>query len=382
MDIPVFACLAFAAIALFGHLATCGLAWWRCRPRMARAEPLHRPGITLVRPLCGLEHYSRETLGSTFDIAYPVYEVVFCIADEQDPILPLAQEIIAAHPGKMARILVGRDRIGDNPKLNNMAKGFRHARLDHIVFVDSNVYTPPDYLDQLMLALERGAGMVSAPPVGLAPEGFWAKVECAFLNGYQARIQYAVDSLGFGFAQGKTLFFRREDLEHGGFAQLANEPAEDAAATKLIRGRGRSIRLAGPFPQLIGYRTASQMWKRQVRWARLRRATFPCLYAPECLAGPLPPVAAVFAAAWLAGNDNGAMALMFVVVWYAAELLLARAARWPRNLPAMMLRDLLLPVIFVVGCASSSFEWHGHRIGSSSATSWRIAQWARRKLAE
>jgi hypothetical protein len=30
----------------------------------------------------------------------------------------------------------------------------------------------------------------------------------------------------------------------------------------------------------------------------------------------------------------------------------------------MLLRDLMLPALFIAGCAGSSFEWHGHRIGS------------------
>jgi ceramide glucosyltransferase len=198
--------------------------------------------------------------------------------------------------------------------------------------------------------------------VGLAPDGFWAEVECAFLNSYQARIQYALDSLGLGFAQGKTLCFRRADLDHGGFARLASEPAEDAAATKMMRARGSRVRLAGPFPQLIGPRSASQVWKRQVRWARLRRASFPVLYMPEFLAGGLPPLLVLCAAVAALGFDVTMPAMIFAAVWYMPELLLVRAAGWPRTLPALLLRDALLPAVYVAGLLGSSFEWHGHRM--------------------
>ena len=50
-------------------------------------------------------------------------------------------------------------------------------------------------------ALEKRGQRRGAPPVGSAPSGFWAELECAFLNSYQARMQYAVDMLGHGFAQ-------------------------------------------------------------------------------------------------------------------------------------------------------------------------------------
>lgn len=368
MPVLGLACLIFAAAALAIQILSNGLAIRRCRRGRPAATAWQRPAVTLVRPLCGLEHFSRETLESTFAIDYPGYEILFCVADAGDPILPLLREIVAAHPGRDARILVGDDAVGANPKLNNMAKGFRLSSHQHIVFVDSNVFTPPDYLDQLAAALETGAGMVTAPPVGLAPTGFWAELECAFLNSYQARMQYAADTLGHGFAQGKTLFFRRADLDHGGFAQLASEPAEDAAATKMMQARGLRIRLAGPFPQLVGPRTALQMWKRQVRWARLRRASFPQFFAPEILAGVLPPLAALAAGLCALGLDAPLAAPAFVVLWYLPELLLLRLAGWPRSLQALLLRDLMLPAVFIAGCAGSRFEWHGKPMTAARRT--------------
>ena len=366
-----FACLTFAAAAFAVQIASSGLAALRCRKRPPRSAAEHRPPITLVRPLCGLEHFSAETLGSSFGIDYPHYEILFCVADAADPILPLARAVIAAHPERDARILIGEDVIGSNPKLNNMAKGFRQSSFAHIVFVDSNVFTPADYLDQLVSTLESGAGMVSAPPVGQAPVGFWAELECAFLNTYQARMQYSVDTLGLGFAQGKTLFFRRADLDNGGFAQLADEPAEDASATRMMQARGRRIRLAGPFPQLVGPRSAKQVWKRHVRWARLRRASFPLLFMPEILAGLLPPLAAFIAGLWSLGIASPALVLGFVALWYVPELLLARIAGWPRSLAAILLRDMLLPLIFVAGCAGSNFEWHGKPMTAARHSSAR-----------
>lgn len=377
MPLLGFACLAFAAAAFAVQIVSSLLAALRCRPRRRAEPPPERPPVTLVRPLCGLEHFSEETLASSFAIDYPQYEILFCVADAEDPILPLVRAAIAANPGRDARILVGEEQVGSNPKLNNMAKGFRQSGFEHIVFVDSNLFTPPDYLDQLLRAMARGAGMVSAPPVGRAPIGFWAELECAFLNTYQARMQYAIDALGLGFAQGKTLFFRRADLDNGGFAQLALEPAEDASATRMMRARGRRIRLAGPFPQLVGPRSWQQVWKRHVRWARLRRASFPLLFVPEFLAGLLPPLLALIAGLWSLGLAAPLPVLAFVALWYAPELLLARLAGWPRALAPILLRDLLLPLVFIAGCAGSSFEWHGKPMTAARHAGSRASRLAR-----
>ena len=365
MPLLGFACLTLSAVALTVQIASNGIAVWRCRRGHIGQSPRQRPPVTLVRPLCGLEPFSVETLRSTFAIDYPDYEILFCVEDAGDPVVPLVRAVLAEHPGRDARLLIGKDAVGANPKLNNMAKGFRQSRCAHIVFVDSNVFTPPHYLDQIVAVLEDGAGMVTAPPVGLAPAGFWAELECAFLNSYQARMQYAIDTLGHGFAQGKTLFFHRADLDHGGFAQLASEPAEDAAATRMMQARGRRIRLAGPFPQLVGPRSAIQVWKRQVRWARLRRVSFPMLFAPEFLAGGLPPLLALLAGLYSLGLPVEMAMLGFLVAWYLPELVLLRVAGWPRSLGAILLRDLLLPVIFMAGCAGSRIEWHGKTLMTS-----------------
>jgi ceramide glucosyltransferase len=366
MPILGFACLSLAASALIIQFVSTGLAIWRCRPGRPTTKPQRTTSVTVVRPLCGLEPFSGDTLRSTFAIDYPDYEILFCVDEESDPIVPLVRAVLAENAGRQAWLLIGKDAIGANPKLNNMAKGFRQSSHEHIVFVDSNVFTPPDYLDQLMVAFESGAGMVTAPPVGLAPLGFWAEVECAFLNTYQARMQYAIDALGHGFAQGKTLCFHRSDLDNGGFAQLASEVAEDAAATRMMQARGRRVRLAGPFPQLVGPRGAHQVWKRQLRWARLRRASFPLFFAPEILAGGLPPLVALLAGLLSLGLPVGLALPAFLAAWYLPELMLLRVAGWPRSLAAILLRDALLPALFIAGCAGSSFEWHGKPMTASS----------------
>lgn len=382
--------LAFVALALGAHYASLALAYFRCRPvaasscgrRDAPTGPRHEP-ISLVRPLCGLEPFSQETIDAAFRVEWPCFELIFCVADADDPVIAVVERAIAAHPDVNARLLVADERWCLNPKLNNMTKGFRAARYDWIVFTDSNVLTPPDYVRRLFAAWTPDAGMVSAPPAGAAPVGFWAHVECAMLNTWQTRVQYAVDSLGFGFAQGKTLFFRRADLENGGFEALADDPAEDAAATKLVRGRGKRVRLAGPpFPQMLGPRTAAQVWARHLRWARLRRVSFPHLFLAEIVAGALPP-SLVLASVMAASGETPALALvLFAVAWYAPEALLARAAGWPLGWAApvtFLVRDGMLPALWVAALCGRAIVWRGASVVPerqprvAGARPWRLS---------
>ena len=78
-------------------------------------------------------------LASTFALAYPHYEAIFCVASPADPVIPLVERLIAAHPAIPARLLVGDDRVCSNPKLNNLVKGWKSARYGWIIMADSNV---------------------------------------------------------------------------------------------------------------------------------------------------------------------------------------------------------------------------------------------------
>jgi ceramide glucosyltransferase len=282
MTISLFAA-GICAAAGGVHALSVGLASPRCVRRTGfLPPPKDAPAVSIVQPLCGVEPFSRETLRSIFDLDYPDYEIVFCLASAEDPVAPLVRGAIAAHPERPARLLVGDDRVSANPKLNNVVKGWKAARCDWVIIADSNVLMPRDYVQRLLRRWRPNTGIVCAPPIGSRPENFGAEIECAFLNTYEARWQYTAEALGLGFAQGKTMLWRRDVLERGGGIEaLGAEIAEDAAATKLIHRQGLDAHLvSGPFQQPLGPRKIREVWGRQLRWARLRRATFPLQFSP------------------------------------------------------------------------------------------------------
>ena len=367
MMIPILAAEAFCVATTAIHVASTLVAIVRCKsPAAHRPAPADAPAVCLVRPVCGIENHIEETLASAFRLDYPRYEIVFCVAFAHDPVVPTVRRLMAAHPGVPARLLVGNEKISDNPKLNNLYKGWRDTAQDWIVLADSNVFMPPDYIQRLLAAWRPDTGLVCSPPVGCRPDGFWAELECAFLNTYQARFQYTADTLGLGFAQGKSMLWRRAILEpEGGIRALASELAEDAAATKVVRRAGLRVRLVdAPFEQPLGHRTAAEVWHRQVRWARLRRTSFKACFMPEILAGGAwPLLAATFA---VAQSDLPLAALpALAAVWYGSEAVLAWAAGWhlsARSPLAFALRDVLLPAIWLNGWLGSAFVWRGNQM--------------------
>ena len=57
------------------------------------------PPVSLVRPLCGIDNYAADTLRSTFELDYPRYEILFCVASANDPVVPLVEALMADQPG-------------------------------------------------------------------------------------------------------------------------------------------------------------------------------------------------------------------------------------------------------------------------------------------
>lgn len=366
MTTAILGAAAFAFLALALHLASVATAAMRCRPAQHDIPvPADPKPISVVIPICGLDNYAEDTLRSAFRLNYPRYELIFCAARADDTALPVIRRLMADHPWIDARILVGNERISENPKLNNVVKGWREARHAWIMMPDSNVLMPRDYPQRLLAHFKSDTGLVCSPPVGCLPDGFWAELECAFLNNYQARWQYFADAAGFGFAQGKTMLWRREHLESaGGIRALGLEAAEDAASTKIVRRLGLRVRLVEPpVRQPLGRRSAGEVWKRQQRWARLRRASFPLYFAPEIFSGSLAPLLAVLFLAWQLDVTLLGSALLFATLWYGAEMLLLLKAGWHFSrvsLVCAVLRDLMLPVLYLKAWGGSHFEWRGN----------------------
>jgi len=358
---------AFIAAAIHG--ASIALTLHKLRKKEIAQPFAVMPPVTIVRPVCGLDADAELTLGSSFGLAYPHYEILFCLAQPNDPAIPLIAALIAKHPEVRARLLVGDDAVSENPKLNNCVKGWRAANHDWIVLSDSNVVLPPDYLQRLFEVWDENTGLVCAPPVGAAPGSLPAEFECAFLNEYQARWQYFADTIGAGFAQGKSMLWPRELLDaNGGISALGDETAEDAASTKIVRNAGLVVRLADScFLQPLGSRGVREVWARQVRWARLRRVSFPLCFALEIFSGGVWPSVLFSLTAHLTGQPVW-LGLIFGAAWYGGEALLARNLGWHwtwRSPLLCVLRDLLLPVLWVEGWLGREFQWRGHAMAAA-----------------
>src|SRR6266496_1521084 len=94
------------------HCSTFGEHRHRPATRPPRRNGGETPeGISIIRPVCGVENFSEETLLSGFHLDYPRYELLFCAAQSGDPVVPLLRRLIELHPHVPARLLIGNECI-------------------------------------------------------------------------------------------------------------------------------------------------------------------------------------------------------------------------------------------------------------------------------
>jgi ceramide glucosyltransferase len=368
----------FALIAGLG-LVQC-LAGWIAVARFAARSPTfptQLPPVTILKPLCGDEPLLEEALASCCSQTYPVFQIVFGVQDEADPALAVVQRLRGRFPQCDIDVVIDDTPHGPNRKIANLINMLPSARHDVLVISDSDLHVMPDYLEQLVAALEvPGTGLVTAVFVGLAARRRWparlgaTHISHIFLPGVLvARIMGRQDCLG------STVMLRRQVLEDiGGLQSLATQLAEDNVLGQRVRGLGLTIRLADTVPTVTVAETSLHaLWQHEIRWARTIRGLTPVAYAASVIQYPL--FAAVMALVLSAGA-RWSIAL-FAVTWVVRA---ASARGIDRILRPMLgshtfaapywllpVRDILSVVETIVSYWGNEVVWRGHRLTAPSA---------------
>jgi len=139
-----------------------------------------------------------------------------------------------------------------------------------------------------------------------------------------------------------------------------------------VRASNRSVGvLPCPLEEPAGVRSAKDVWGRQVRWARIRRECFPYVFVFEVFAGGLFPLIAVAVAAHSYGYSMSSAVLAQCLLWYGAELAFLSCVGWhlsTSSLPAALVRDLMLPVQWILAWRSGPIVWRGRPVYGGAAS--------------
>ena len=66
------------------------------------------PGVTIIRPLRGIDCNMYENLASSFRQDYPLFEIVFSVAQPNDPAIAVVRDLMKQYPKVDARLIIGK----------------------------------------------------------------------------------------------------------------------------------------------------------------------------------------------------------------------------------------------------------------------------------
>jgi len=376
--------ITLASSFAFGALQCVALTMlWR-RPRKRPLEDA-LPGISVLKPIKGADAGLRANLEAFLDQEYPEYEILVGVKDPEDPAIPVIRAVMCEHPRAPVRLVLGAAATGMNPKVNNLSNLVRHARHEHLLISDADVRPRPGYLRGIASELGGGAGLVHNVLVGTEERRLGAVLESLHMNSFVATTLCAAHQVGHSCVVGKSMLFKRSDLEQiGGFAAVENVLAEDYVLGQRFQRSGFRVSLSlHALPVVNPDRSLAGFFNRQLRWAQMRRRLSLRAYLAEVLGNPIAWLAVWSPWVVLAPPGSGGASLWLVVsgavlsTKLAGDLALSRTLRGDfgalRNLPWTVVKDLLVAAVWFVGLFKRRINWRGSvrwigpqsRLGSS-----------------
>jgi ceramide glucosyltransferase len=350
--------------ALLLSLVTVALGLWPRRPiRPADNEP----PLSVMVPIKGADPAIAANLEALFGQDYPRFEIVFALADADDPAIPLVKGLMARHPNVPARLTTDPTPLSGNPKLDNLRRAWRLAKHELILLCDVNARFRPDELRRFVAQLTPEVGLLTAVPVATEPKGFVGELETAFFNSGGARWLIAADRLGQGTGVGQTMLLRRRDLERiGGIDAMTAGICEDAALAAAVRRTGLTVRMArDPGWHPIGRRHFRDLWQRHLRWQCCRKYHVLPLFVLEPGVSPLgTAIACGLWCGWVVGWPVLPVIGVHLAVWFAIEVTYVRAQGWHLSWlspAAWLIREAMIPALWLRAAVARSLIWRGQR---------------------
>jgi ceramide glucosyltransferase len=355
-------------------LALCGIGFYLLCLWSARSfvhysrdrRPEFAPPVSILKPLRGVDPQMYESFRSHCVQDYPEYEIIFGVNDADDPAVTAVHQLMQEFPGCRIRLVICPDVLGTNRKTSNVVQMLRHARHDHILINDSDIYVTPDYLRRVMAPFGKAeVGMVTCPYRGIAADTLGSKLESVgistdFFAGVLAA--WKIEK-GLHFGLGSTLAMSRNALDAiGGLEPLVDYLADDFELGSRIAQAGFEVVLVDLVVEthLPAY-SFREFFEHQMRWARSTRDSRRRGYIGILLTFGLPwAMIAVLLShgAWWSGVILAVAALTRTAVAVQVARVVQDGAIL-RHLWLVPLRDLIAFWVWFASFTGHQVHWRG-----------------------
>jgi ceramide glucosyltransferase len=355
--------LAIATLPSAYYLAAIYSAWRHFRTARQPTGDF-MPAVSVLKPVRGLDPASYENFASFCRQDYGDYEIVFAVADEDDPAIEIIRRLIADFPRRSIRLLIGAPNLGPSSKVNKLCRLAREARHDLLVISDSDIRVAPDYLRSVVAPFrDPRVGAVTCLYVGLTNGTTAGELEALGIADFAAGVLTAWQLQGMRFALGATMATTRQRLHDiGGFEALVTYCADDYQLGRRIAERGYVIELPTHVVESeCAVRTLREYLRHQLRWAITIRQSRPWGYA-----GLLLTHGQLWAAAAVSAVPTAGVAVWYVGAYVSLRLLMAwSVARWglggrvARNWWLLPVRDTLGVAVWCAALFMNHIRWRG-----------------------
>lgn len=241
-------------------------------------------GVSILKPLNGMLPTLEENLESYFLLEYPLFELIFCVAEKNDPALEIVNKLQKTFPNVKVVISVGTVECGDNPKVQNLATGYKQTQYDLIWFADANIVASDCAIQDMVDKCVDGARLVHQIPWGVSGPNVQQSTGALSSGSMLVRWYFAtahgrpytvINNIFCSCVNGMSNMISKPHLEKiGGLTVFANHLAEDSHMGIAFDKEGYEVTMSKYTGlQNLGAFDISNYIDRRVRWARLRMQT-------------------------------------------------------------------------------------------------------------
>jgi ceramide glucosyltransferase len=267
-DIVFLAAMAPMAFYLFSAWAA-----WRffrvSRHRTVSPTSDVTPGVSILKPLKGLDRGAYENFASFCRQDYPQYEILFAVSDEDDPAVPEVRRLMHDFPESSVRLVVGGETKGTNNKVGKLCRLAEEARYPLLAITDSDVRVAPDYLRKVAAQFgDPNVGAVTALYRAIEAPSFGAIMDAMGSLSFSGSALAARSLEGLKFTMGSTAAIPRERLAAiGGFAPLLDMHSDDYELGRRIAEKGYRVELAeDPVDMEFPSESLRDYLRHELRW--------------------------------------------------------------------------------------------------------------------
>jgi ceramide glucosyltransferase len=364
--------LAAAPLAYYVLSLYCVIGYFRGLQRSPSPSPesSYSPPVSILKPVRGVDCEAYENFASYCLLDYPEYEIIFAVADSDDPAVPVIEKLQTDFPSCSIRLIKGAERIGANSKVNSLCRLVEEAKYDLVVMSDSDVRVDTDYLRTVVPPFaDPQVGAVTAFCRCITNGSVAADLDALgmYLDSVPGALAARMLERKMQFAFGWTMATTKRHLsEIGGWEAMANHHSDDFELGNRIAHRGYKVELMRKAVWMVFPKeTIEQYFLHELRWSIGLKNVRPTAYGWLLLTHGLP--LAFLAAALAASAGWWGIAAAHIITYLSLRLGLAwTTGAWglgdrgtPKRLWLVPLRDVITFMVWASGFFLKKITWRG-----------------------